>query len=79
MIFSVRVRYQWYYSHKRGESVLPIGFWVIGLIGSLMIIPYAVIRGKWAYLIGQFTGVVVYSRNIMISLSERRVAREVEE
>ncbi len=71
-VFSVRFIYQWLYSSRRGESVLPIGFWAISLAGSLLIIPYAVIRGKWAYLLGQLTGAVVYSRNIMIALGEHK-------
>lgn len=71
-VFSIRFIYQWIYSSRRGESVLPIGFWIISLAGSLLIIPYAVIRGKWAYLLGQLTGAVVYARNIMIALGERK-------
>lgn len=71
-VFSVRFIYQWLYSSRRGESVLPIGFWIISFAGSLLIIPYAVMRGKWAYLLGQVTGLIVYARNIMIARNECR-------
>ena len=71
-VFSVRFIYQWLYSSRRGKSVLPKGFWIISLAGSLLIIPYAVIRGKWAYLLGQLTGAFVYARNLMIALGEKR-------
>ncbi len=70
-VFSVRFIYQWLYSSRRGESVLPVGFWIISLVGSLLIVPYAIVRGKWAYLLGQATGAFVYARNLMIALSER--------
>ena len=73
-VFSVRFIYQWLYSSRRGESVLPKGFWIISLAGSLLIVPYAVMRGKWAYLLGQLTGAFVYARNLMIASGERRRA-----
>ena len=71
-VFSVRFIYQWLYSRHRHESVLPIGFWIISLVGSLLIVPYAVVRCKWAYLLGQLTGALVYTRNIVIALNERK-------
>ena len=70
-VFSLRFVYQWFYSHRRGQSMLPVGFWIISLAGSLLIIPYAILRGKWAYLLGQLTGVAVYSRNIVLALAEK--------
>ncbi len=63
--FTLRFIYQWYYSHKAGESLLPPTFWVISLTGSTMIIAYALIRHDPVLIIGQL-GLVVYIRNIMI-------------
>ena len=64
--FTLRFIYQWYYSHKAGESLLPHTFWVISITGSTMIIIYALIRHDPVLIIGQITGLVVYVRNIMI-------------
>lgn len=64
--FTLRFIYQWFYSLKAGESLLPLNFWIISLLGSVLIIIYAVIRRDPILLIGQSSGVIVYSRNIMI-------------
>ncbi|MGM9748031.1 MAG: lipid-A-disaccharide synthase N-terminal domain-containing protein, partial [Candidatus Cryptobacteroides sp.] len=44
IIFTFRFIYQWIASIKRHDSVLPAGFWIISLIGSLTIMTYGVIR-----------------------------------
>jgi len=72
IIFVFRFIYQWYYSEKVKESVLPLGFWLISIIGSSMIIIYAIFRKDPVLLIGQLFGFFVYLRNIMISMKEKK-------
>lgn len=67
IIFTVRFIYQWYYSFKRHESILPVGFWVISLIGSGMIVAYGIFRLDIVLILGQSVGFVAYSRNIIIN------------
>ena len=66
VVFSLRFVYQWIFSERRRESVLPTGFWVISLAGSFMLIIYAIFRRDPVIFIGQLFGTVVYSRNIYI-------------
>lgn len=66
VIFTLRFVYQWYYSRKVGESVLPVGFWIQSLSGSLMILTYAIIRLDPILILSQSTGFIVYTRNIML-------------
>jgi len=68
-VYKSRFLYQFFYSFKRKESLLPLGFWAISVVGSLMIISYALIRHDWVLLIGQF-GIVPSIRNIMIAISK---------
>jgi len=70
--FTLRFIYQWLYSRKAGESVLPAMFWIISLTGSAMIITYAVIRHDPVLILGQATGFIVYLRNLMIGHKEAR-------
>lgn len=65
-VFTLRFIYQWYASEKQGESVFPLSFWIVSLIGSLMIITYGFIRHDFVLILGQCFGMVVYIRNIMI-------------
>jgi lipid-A-disaccharide synthase-like uncharacterized protein len=66
MLFTFRFIYQWLYSEKRKESQLPLGFWVISLSGSFLILVYAVFRKDPVLFAGQLTGFIVYFRNIVL-------------
>ncbi|BEG98641.1 lipid-A-disaccharide synthase N-terminal domain-containing protein [Bacteroides sedimenti] len=70
VIFTLRFVYQWIYSARRKESILPIGFWVISLIGSSVIISYGVFRLDPVLILGQAVGFVAYLRNIMIARND---------
>lgn len=66
IIFTLRFIYQWIYSEKKKKSSLPFGFWLLSLIGSLMILLYAVFREDPVLLAGHIMGSVIYFRNIII-------------
>ena len=66
LIFALRFVYQWLYSSRKHESLLPIGFWIISLVGSFIIIIYAIIRLDPVLIVGQAFGFVAYSRNIIL-------------
>jgi len=66
IIFTLRFVYQWIYSEKNKESSLPFGFWLLSLIGSIMILIYAVLRKDPVLLVGHLMGSVIYFRNILI-------------
>ena len=70
-VFTFRFVYQWYHSERLKESVIPNGFWVISLAGSLMIISYAIFRLDPVLIIGQLFGVVAYSRNFYLGLQKK--------
>lgn len=72
IIFTLRFIYQWVYSRKRHESILPLGFWFISLLGSAIIVSYAIVRHDPVLILGQSTGLVVYIRNIWILKKQRR-------
>ena len=66
--YEIRSIYQLVYSYRRHQSILPLGHWVLAVIGSLMIIIYGLIRHDWVLAIGQFS--IFFSiRNLMLSLS----------
>lgn len=65
-IFSLRFVYQWLYSARHGESSLPVGFWVMSLVGSAMIVCYGLIRLDPVLILGQSVGFIAYARNLLI-------------
>ena len=66
IIFTLRFVYQWVYSEKRNESFLPIGFWIISTIGSLMIFSYAIYRLDPVLFAAHSLGLFIYIRNILL-------------
>ncbi|MBN4082770.1 lipid-A-disaccharide synthase N-terminal domain-containing protein [bacterium AH-315-A23] len=66
LIFTLRFVYQWIYSEKNNESSLPFGFWLLSLIGSFLILIYAVLRKDPVLLVGHLMGSAIYVRNILI-------------
>ncbi len=66
LVFTGRFIYQWLYIERVKESVFPLGFWFISLIGSFMVISYAIFRRDPVLFIGQVFGVVVYGRNLRL-------------
>ena len=70
IVFKSRFIFQWFYSVSHKESSLPLVFWIISVVGSLMIIVYGLIRHDWVLVAGQI-GIVASVRNIMIALAHQ--------
>lgn len=73
ILFTLRFVYQFIYSHRRGQSVLPAGFWIISLAGSLLIVIYGIIRSDLVLIVGQSFGLVAYIRNLWIGSHTKKV------
>ncbi len=66
LTLNLRFVYQWYFSERKKVSVLPLGFWILSLIGSALILFYAFSRRDPVLLVSQSLGLVAYARNILI-------------
>ena len=71
IIFTFRFIYQWWYSKSRGESLLPSGFWILSIIGSVITICYGVFRKDPVLIIGQSAGFATYARNLWLAKKEQ--------
>lgn len=63
VIFTLRFVYQWLHAEKHKESSLPMGFWVLSLIGASLILTYAIIRKDPVLFVGHLFGMLIYARN----------------
>lgn len=72
VLFTMRFVYQWLYSRKEHESSLPAGFWIISLVGSLLILTYGFIRLDAVLIVGQAFGAVAYFRNLCLIRNENK-------
>lgn len=73
VIFTFRFVYQWIYSEKLKESFLPLGFWLLSLIGSIMILIYAILRRDPVLFIAHIFGSIIYIRNLIIFKKEQNL------
>lgn len=78
LVFAFRFVYQLVYSARRGESLLPAGFWVLSLVACGMIISYGIIRADIVLVIGQSVGFIAYSRNLVIGARHRKQQHQIE-
>ena len=65
-VFISRFFYQWLYSENKKESVLPLGFWLISTVGSLMIFVYSIFRLDPVLFAAHSLGLFIYARNILL-------------
>ncbi len=69
--FMARFLVQWIASERTGESVIPIAFWYLSLIGSTGVLIYGIGRGDPVIILGQAFGTIVYVRNLMLIYRRR--------
>lgn len=67
ILFTLRFVYQWLYSETKQKSLLPLGFWLLSLAGSLLILIYAIFRRDPVLFVGHMSGLIIYSRNIYLA------------
>ncbi len=78
LIFYGRFYVQWFVSERQQQSVVPIGFWYMSGIGTLMLLPYAVVSQSPLGALSQCFNIVVYTRNLVhIWRSKGRLTRRV--
>jgi lipid-A-disaccharide synthase-like uncharacterized protein len=74
--FTARFLVQWLASEKKRDSVLPVAFWWLSLLGGSILLAYAVHRQDPVIIVGQAMGLVVYIRNLMlVGRAKRRAAK----
>ncbi|HEY1686609.1 MAG TPA: lipid-A-disaccharide synthase N-terminal domain-containing protein [Tepidisphaeraceae bacterium] len=70
-VFQLRWLVQWLYSERAGESKVPISFWWLSLLGSLMELAYFLRQQDSVGILGCMGG-FTYVRNLMLVYKKRR-------
>jgi len=74
-LFFSRWLLQWFVSERKAESQIPVSFWYMSLIGSVIVLAYAIHKIDPVFIAGQGLGTVVYVRNlILLHRAKKRVA-----
>jgi len=69
-LFTARFLVQWVVSEKKRRSTMPKAFWYFSLVGSALLLVYAIHVRDPVFILGQSFGFVVYIRNLMLWRSE---------
>lgn len=65
-VFTGRFVLQWLYSEIKRRSVIPVGFWYLSMLGSALLLTYAIYRQDPVFILGQAFGILVYLRNLQL-------------
>ena len=75
-LFTARFAVQWAASEKKRDSIVPVAFWWLSLLGGSSLLSYAIHRRDPVIIVGQAMGLFVYVRNLMlVNKARRRCAR----
>jgi lipid-A-disaccharide synthase-like uncharacterized protein len=72
-IFFLRFVVQWYASEKQKKSVIPMSFWYLSIVGSILICAYSIVRHDIVFITSTILSLVIYSRNIVLRKKEKEM------
>jgi lipid-A-disaccharide synthase-like uncharacterized protein len=78
-MFASRFLVQWIVSERQKKSVIPIQFWYLSLSGGILLLIYAIYRQDPVFILGQGSGVIIYSRNLILIYRRGKRAKLVYE
>ena len=70
-MFAARFWVQWIASEKAGKSIVPLLFWYLSIFGSLLLLVYSIYRKDPVFILGQATGIFIYTRNLYLIKREK--------
>lgn len=74
ILFTSRFLVQWIASERAGRSTVPDVFWWLSIGGGATLLAYAIWRRDPVFILGQATGIVVYTRNLVLIRRNREPA-----
>lgn len=71
VVFGLRFVIQWIATERRKKSVIPLAFWYLSLIGTVILLTYAVYRLDPVFIAGFSLNMIIYLRNLYFVHRER--------
>ncbi len=66
-VFFMRFVVQWWASERRKRTVVPMMFWHLSLVGTGLVLAYALYRIDPVFILAYSLNVFIYVRNLMIA------------
>jgi lipid-A-disaccharide synthase-like uncharacterized protein len=64
--FASRFLLQWLASERAGDSVVPVAFWYLSIVGSLILLAYAIHLRNPVFTLAYLPNAFVYFRNLAL-------------
>ena len=77
--FASRFIVQWIVSEKAKKSIVPIHFWFLSILGGIILFIYAIHIRDAVFIVGQGSGLLVYSRNLVLINKHKKSTEEIKE
>ena len=74
-LFFGRFFVQWLASEQKGESTVPLAFWIFSVLGGSLLLVYAIHQKDEVFILGQAGGLAIYCRNLMLIYKKGAMAK----
>jgi lipid-A-disaccharide synthase-like uncharacterized protein len=74
VVFGSRFIVQWLASERQRRSVIPISFWYLSMVGSLLLLAYGFYVKQPVYIAGYLFNCIVYLRNLHLIRASQEAA-----
>lgn len=66
-VFFMRFVVQWWASERSKRTVVPLLFWNLSLLGTALVLAYAVYLVSWVFILAYSLNIFLYVRNLIIA------------
>lgn len=73
IVFGSRFYVQWLHSEKHRQSLVPVVFWWLSLLGGLMTLAYAIYKMEGPFIMANIGGPPIYARNLWLIHKARKL------
>jgi lipid-A-disaccharide synthase-like uncharacterized protein len=71
-VFFMRFVVQWWVSEKKKESVVPVEFWYLSLVGTFMILIYSIRQKDIVFTTASLLNSLIYIRNLALIRAKKK-------
>jgi len=78
VVFGLRFIVQWIATERRRQVTVPLAFWYLSLVGTVLLLSWAIYRGDPVLIPGFCLNIIIYLRNLYFARKPRAAAAEAD-
>jgi len=64
VVFGTRFLIQWIATERQKRSVVPVAFWYLSLVGTVILLTYSIHQRDPVFIVGFSVNMIIYVRNL---------------